>query len=32
MALIEKQWQAIVDEGVNSHYTEAIRCRCCVMS
>ena len=24
MALIEKQWQAIVDEGVNSHYHEAV--------
>ena len=24
MALIETQWQAIVDEGVNSHYHEAI--------
>jgi exodeoxyribonuclease V gamma subunit len=24
MALIEKQWQAIVDEGVGSHYTEAV--------
>ncbi|MGC8400615.1 exodeoxyribonuclease V subunit gamma [Enterobacter mori] len=24
MALIEKQWQAIVDEGVNSHYQEAV--------
>ncbi|HCI8580381.1 TPA: exodeoxyribonuclease V subunit gamma [Enterobacter cloacae] len=24
MALIETQWQAIVDEGVNSHYNEAI--------
>ncbi|MEP8587341.1 exodeoxyribonuclease V subunit gamma [Enterobacter asburiae] len=24
MALIETQWQAIIDEGVNSHYQEAI--------
>jgi exonuclease V gamma subunit len=28
MALIETQWQAIVDEGVNSHYTRRFHCRC----